>query len=47
MSRAGRSGVLIDRALFTAHYRAADLSGQGESPEWYRRVVAKHGDSAR
>jgi len=43
MAVAGRTGVLVDRALFTAWYRPGDLSAAGESPEWYRRVLAKHG----
>ena len=42
MSLAGRSGVLVDRTLFTAHYRPEDLSGRGESLDWYRKVLAKH-----
>ena len=43
MAAAGRTGVLVDRPLFTAFYRPGDLSGHGESDEWYRRVIAKHG----
>ncbi|MCA1828938.1 MAG: glycosyltransferase family 2 protein [Myxococcales bacterium] len=42
MALDGRSGVLVDRPLFTAWYRPADLSGRGESRDWHRRVLAKH-----
>lgn len=43
MMKAGRSGILVDRALFTAHYQKGDLSGTGESEEWRRIVEKKHG----
>jgi glycosyltransferase involved in cell wall biosynthesis len=46
MARQGLRGALVDRVLFTAHYRPGDLSGTGESLPWYERVLRKHGLSA-
>lgn len=43
LAREGKRGVLVDRVLFLAHYRAEDLSGSGESIEAYNRVRKKHG----
>lgn len=42
MMERGRHGVLVDRVLFTAHYRHSDVSGMGESQRWGERVRRKH-----
>lgn len=43
MASAGKTGVLVDRVLFQAHYQPGDLSGTGESGGWYQTVKRKHG----
>lgn len=43
MMKAGKTGVLVNEALFTAFYHPGDLSGIGESEDWYGIVRKKHG----
>lgn len=43
MASLGLRGALVDRVLFTAHYRPEDISGTGESVPWYQCVRRKHG----
>lgn len=42
MMKAGRKGKLINECLFTAYYRAGDLSAKGDDRDWFFRVRAKH-----
>lgn len=43
MAEKGKTGILIDKVLFQAHYQPGDLSGTGESGSWYGIVKKKHG----
>jgi hypothetical protein len=43
MAEKGKTGVMIDKVLFQAHYQPGDLSGTGESGSWYGIVKKKHG----
>jgi glycosyltransferase involved in cell wall biosynthesis len=42
MAEAGKSGVMVPEILFSAYYKAGDLSGTGESASWYSAVKEKH-----
>lgn len=43
MAEKGKTGILVDKVLFRAHYQPGDLSGSGESGGWYSIVKKKHG----